>query len=162
MQSVRGFQRRPVQSVSAGHVEISFVNRRHFDLWAERAQNFVDFLRTLTVALGMSVDKYGMRTLLGRGTQRHGRMHAKLACFVRGCGNHATLVPLPADHDRLAFQRRIEEFFHGNEESVHIDVEDGAGEPGLLGGSHAEESLAAASAPRLTAAQPGCKLRSLT
>ena len=84
----------------------------------------------------MSVDEDGVRTLLGRSAQRHGGMHSELARFIRCRRDHAALVPLSADHDRLAFQRRIEQFFHRDEEGVHIDVEDGAGEGGLLGGSH--------------------------
>ena len=89
----------------------------------------------------MSVDKDRMRTLLGRGSQRHGRMHAKLAGFIRRGRNDAALVALPANDDSFAFQRRIEEFFHRDEESVHIDVEDGARERGLLGGSHAARNF---------------------
>jgi hypothetical protein len=36
-----------------------------------------------------------------------------------------------------AFERRIEEFFRGDEEVVRIDVEDGAGKSGLLSGLQA-------------------------
>jgi len=42
----------------------------------------------------------------------------------------------------------IEEFFNGDEEGVHIDVEDGAGEGGLLGGGeHLQRIVAAAGFP---------------
>ncbi len=107
------------------------------------AENFVDFLGALAVALGMSVDEDGVRTKLGRRAQRHGGMDSELAGCIGGRGNHAALVALSADHDWLAFQRWIEEFFDGHEEGVHVDVEDGAGEAGLLRCSHAGRILAA-------------------
>jgi hypothetical protein len=50
-------------------------------------------------------------------------MHAELSGGVRGSGDHSTLVGAAADHDRLAFERRVEELFHGDKEGVHIDVE---------------------------------------
>ena len=81
--------------------------------------------------------------MLGRGAQRHGGMDSEFARFVGGRGDDAALVALPADDDRLAFQRRVEEFFHGDEEGVHVDVEDGAREGGLLGGSHGARIVAA-------------------
>jgi len=71
-------------------------------------------------------------------------MDSELARFVGGGGDYAALVALAADYDCLAFKRGVEEFFHGYEEGVHIDVEDGAGEGGLVGGSHAVRILAAA------------------
>ena len=103
----------------------------------------MNFLRTLAVTLGMSVDKDRLRTHLGRRAQRHGGMDSEFAGFIGGRGDHAALVALPTDHDGLALQRGIEELLHGDEEGVHIDVEDGAGEGGLLGGSHAAGILAA-------------------
>ena len=72
----------------------------------------------------MAIDKNRVRTLLGRGPQWHGRMHAKLARFIRCSRHHAALVPLPANHHGLAFQRGIKQLFHGDKECVHIDVKD--------------------------------------
>jgi hypothetical protein len=53
-------------------------------------------------------------------------------------------MALTADNDRLASQGGIEQFFHRDEEGVHVDMEDGAGKGGLLGSSHAARILAAA------------------
>ncbi len=63
-------------------------------------------------------------------------MHSELAGLIGGGGNDAALIALPANYNCFAFQRGIEQFFHGHEEGVHIDVEDGAEERGLVGGSH--------------------------
>src|SRR3954447_7646694 len=51
-------------------------------------------------------------------------MHAKLPGFVGCCGNHSTLVALSADDHGFSFELGIEQLFHGDEEGVHIDVED--------------------------------------
>ena len=106
VQCVRGFQRRTVQARGAGHIEVGFVDRGHFHLRRERAQNFVNFFRALAIALGMSVDENGLRTELGRGAQRHGRVHAELARRIRCGGDYAAFVALSADDHGLAFQRR--------------------------------------------------------
>ena len=82
--------------------------------------------------------------MLGGRPQRHGGMDSELAGFIGGCGNYPALVALPANDDCFAFKRWIKELLHGDEEGVHIDVEDGTGERGLLGGSHARGILAAA------------------
>ena len=73
----------------------------------------------------VAVHENGVRTKLGGGTQGHSRMHTKLASFIR-CGSHnSPLVALSSNDDSLAFERRIEQLFHGDEESIHVDVEDG-------------------------------------
>ena len=71
-------------------------------------------------------------------------MYAELASLVRGSGDYAAFVALSPDDDGLSLQRGIEQFFDGNEEGVHIDVEDGAGKGGLRHGRHAREILPAA------------------
>src|SRR5208282_6933812 len=76
-------------------------------------------------------------------------MHPKFACLVRSGRNHAALMALAANHDSFAFQRRVREVFHRDEEGVHIDVEDGAGESRGVGGcGHAEGILAVTAGPR--------------
>src|SRR5438105_14186001 len=62
-----------------------------------------------------------------RGAQWHGGMHSELAGFVRGSRDYAAFVCPAADYDWLTAQRRIIEFFHRNEEGVHVHVKDGAG-----------------------------------
>ena len=102
------------------------------------------FFRALAIALRMPVDEDRLRTHLGRRAQRHGRMHSKLPRRIGSRRDDSALVPLSSDHDCLAFQGWIEQFFDGDEERVHVDVENSAGESGLLGGSHRATILAAA------------------
>jgi hypothetical protein len=103
----------------------------------------VNFLGALAVTVGMAVDENRLRAEFGRGTQGHGGMDSELAGGIGGGGDYAALVALSADYDGLAFQGGIEELFHGDEEGVHVDVEDGPGEGGLVGGSHAKGILPA-------------------
>src|ERR1700732_1647227 len=91
----------------------------------------------------MSVDEDGLRAHFSRGAQGHGRADAELPRFVGCRRDHAALAALASDDYGLAFQTSVEKFFHGNEEGVHIDVEDGAGESGLVSGRHAMRILAA-------------------
>ena len=81
--------------------------------------------RLLAITLRMSVEKDRLRTQLGGRAQRHRRVHPELARRVRGGGHHAPLIRLPAHHHRLALQRRVVQLLDGDEESVHIDMEDG-------------------------------------
>jgi hypothetical protein len=67
-------------------------------------------------------------------------MDAKLARLVRGGGDHAALIPLSANNNGFSFQRGVKEFFHGDKERVHIDMEDGAWEGGLVRGSHVDRN----------------------
>src|SRR5512133_1638137 len=54
-------------------------------------------------------------------------MYAEFTGFVGSSGNHAPFISLTTDNDRLAFQGWIEQFFDGDEEGVHVNVEDGLG-----------------------------------
>ena len=98
----------------------------------------MDLLRKFAIAIGMSVDEDRVGAELGGGAQRHGGMHSEFACRIGSSGDDSALVALASDDDGLASQRGIVELFHGNEEGVHVDVKDGPGEGGVLGGSHAE------------------------
>src|SRR5947209_14760225 len=73
----------------------------------------------------MTVHENRAWTKLGCGSQRHSRMHAKFARFIRCGRDHSALVALASDYYGLPFQRRIVKLFHGNEEGIHVDVEDG-------------------------------------
>ena len=90
------------------------------------SSTLIDLLRAFAITLWMPIDEDGMRTLLGGGAQRHGGVNPELAGFIGSRGDDAAFVALSADDDGFAFQRGIVKFFHGNEEGVHIDVEDGA------------------------------------
>ena len=133
-----------MQAFGAGHIEIRLVDGGHFHLRRKRAENFVNLLRKLAVAVRVPIDEDGMRTHLGSGAQRHGGVHSELSGGIRGCGDNSALVALPADDDGLAFQQGIVEFFDRHEESIHVDVEDGARNGELLRGSHAARILPAA------------------
>src|ERR1700756_3288617 len=122
MQIVRGLERRTVQSRRSAHVEISFIDGRHLDLWRESAENFIDLLRAFAVTLWMPVNEDGMRTLLGRSPKRHCGVDSELASFVRRRGNDTALVALSTDNHRLSFQRGIVKFLHRDKERVHVDV----------------------------------------
>src|SRR5258708_39352438 len=70
----------------------------------------------------MAIEKHGVRAQLGRGAERHGRVHAELTGFIRRGGNHAAFILLSAYHNGFALQLRIVELFHRDEEGVHVDV----------------------------------------
>jgi len=70
-------------------------------------------------------------------------MNSKLTRFIRGGRDHSALAALSAHDDGFAFQRWIVKFLYGNKESIHVDVEDRAGEGGLFDGSHGGRILAA-------------------
>src|SRR5579863_2424386 len=118
-----------MQACSAGHVEIGFVNRRHLDQRRERSEYAINLFRALAIPLRMAVYEDGMRAKLGRRAQRHGRMNSKFTRFVGGSRDYAPLVALASHHHGFAFEGRIEQLFHRDEERVHVYVEDGFGEP---------------------------------
>ncbi len=88
-------------------------------------EDFVDLVRVFAITLGMAVHEDGVRAQTGGGAERHGGVHAELAGGVGGGRDNAALVGLPADDHGLAFERRVEELFDGDEEGVHVDVEVG-------------------------------------
>ena len=52
-------------------------------------------------------------------------MYAECARFVAGGGNYAALIGAATDYDRLAAKVRAVEQLDGNEEGVHVHVENG-------------------------------------
>ncbi len=115
-----------MQPLGPGHIEIGFVDRSHLDERREAFQNLEDAPRIFAIALRMPFDEDRVRAKLVSGAQRQRGMNAELTGFVGCRGNHTALVALPADHHRFALERRVEELFHGYEERIHVDVEDGA------------------------------------
>ena len=95
VQHVGGLERRTVQPLGARHVEVGFVDGRHFHQRRESMQHLVDLGRALAVALGMAVDEDRLRAQFVRGAQRHGGMHAEFARGVRCGRDHAALVGRP-------------------------------------------------------------------
>ena len=104
MKLMRRTQRAAMQALGAGHVEISLVDRSHFDQRRKVAEHFVHLRGIFAIALRMSIHKDCLRTEFRRRPQRHGRVHAKFPRRV-GCGrDHSPFVALPADYDGLALQ----------------------------------------------------------
>ncbi len=104
VQFVGGGQWRPVQTLRASKVEISFVDRRHFDRRSERLQDFEDAAGVFKVAIAMALDKDCLRAQFMGGAQGHGGMHSEFAGGVGGGGNHATLVGPASHHHGLTFE----------------------------------------------------------
>ncbi len=145
-----------MKAVGTRHVEIGFVDRCHLYLRSEGAEDLVNFFGAFSVTLGMSIDEDGVGALLGGGAKRHCRVNTEFTSFVGGGGDDSTLAALSADDDCLSLQRWVVELFYGDEEGVHIDVKDGAGESGLVQRCHARRnssSVVRASLPR--GGQPG-------
>ena len=112
-----------MQALGAGQVQIGFVDRRHLHFRREALQHFINLVRVFDVALAVAVDEDRLGAEFVGGPQGHGRVHAELARRVRCRRDHAALVGPPADHHRLAFERRIEQLFDGDEERVHVEME---------------------------------------
>src|SRR5260370_6252423 len=117
-------ERRPVQALGAGEIEISFVNRNHFHDGGKLREDRGDAIAPLRIELVAQVQKNGVRAKAAGGAQRHRPANAVFACFVAGRGNYAALIGLPADDHGLAAQFWAVEQFHGDKARVYIDVQD--------------------------------------
>ena len=51
----------------------------------------------------------------------HGRVHAKLSCFVAARGDNPSVACAP-DEDRLAFEAVVKKPLHGHKKGVQIQV----------------------------------------
>jgi len=122
MQLVRRRERRPVEPLRAGQIEIGFVDRRHFDARRKSLEDLIDFARVFDIAIAVALYKYRLGAEAVGSAERHRGMHAKLPRGIRRGGDDATLVRPPTHDHGLAFERRIEQFFHGDEEGVHVEV----------------------------------------
>ena len=121
---MRGGERRPVQALGAGKVEIGFVDRGHFDRGSELLQHFEDPAGVFAIAFAVAFHKDRLRTHLVCCAQGHGRMHAEFSRGV-GCGGDHSAFVESSHPTTLActLERRIEKFLDGNEEGVHVEVE---------------------------------------
>src|SRR5258708_25139135 len=54
-------------------------------------------------------------------------MNAESTGRVGSGRDYTAFVALASDHDRLTFQRWIEQLFHRDEEGVHVNMENGSG-----------------------------------
>src|ERR1700730_12262585 len=127
MECMGSAQRRAVQPFRPSHIEIGFVNGGHFDQRRKRSQHAVHFFRALAIAVRVTVDEDGVGAKFRRRTEWHGGVDAELAGLLRCRRNHAALVALRSNNNRLALQFRIEQFLHGHKEGVHVEVEDRPG-----------------------------------
>ena len=66
-----------------------------------------------------------MRAQTSRGAQGHGRVDSEFTGFVAGGGDDSALVGAAADHNRLAAEIGTVEELDGDEEGVHVNMEDG-------------------------------------
>ena len=126
-----------MQTFRAGKIEIRFVNRNHFDDGRKFREDRGDAIAPLGIFGVVTIEINRVRAEAPGSAQRHCGMHAEFSRFVGRRRDDSALVALAPDHDRFSFQRGIEEFFDGDEESVHVDVEDDAGESGLVQSGHA-------------------------
>ncbi len=121
---VSGGERRAVEAFGAGKVEIGFVDGNHFDDGREFCKDGGDAIAPFGIFLVMAVEKDSVGAEAARRAQGHGGMDAELASFVAGGGDDAALVGAASDDNRLAAEVGALEEFDGDEEGVHVHVED--------------------------------------
>ena len=122
-QFVRGGERRAVHAFRAGKIEIGFVHRDHFNDGREAREDGSDAIAPLGVFRVMAVKKNCVGAEFPGGAQRHCGMDSVFARFVTGRGNYAALVGTSADDNWFAAQVGAVEKLDGNEEGVHVHVE---------------------------------------
>ena len=118
-------ERRAVQALGSGEIEIGFVDRGHLHHRRKLRQDRGDAVAPFGVEIVAAFEKNGVRAEPPGGAQRHGGMDAVAARFIAGRRNHAAPVGLPADDHGLAAQLGPLEQLHGNKERVHVHVQDG-------------------------------------
>ncbi len=114
-----------MQALGAGEIHVGFVDRRHVHLRREAFEDFINLARVFAIARWVSVHEDGLRAKAGCGAEWHGGVNAEFSGGVGGGRDHTALVGLSTDDHGFAFERRIEEFFDGDEEGVHVYVEVG-------------------------------------
>jgi len=73
----------------------------------------------------MAIQENCVRTEPSRRSKRHRGVNAVFPRLVARGGHDAALIRASADNHRLASKLRPIEQFHGDEEGVHVHVEDG-------------------------------------
>ena len=129
-------ERRSVEAFRPGEIEIGFVDGDHFDDGRKFREDGSDAIAPERVFGVVAVEKNCVGTEASGGAQRHGGLDAVLARFIAGGGDDSALIGAAADDHRLAAKLGALEEFDGNEEGVHVDVENGCrGVGGQFGGS---------------------------
>ena len=114
-----------MEALGAGEVEIGFVDGNHFDDGREFREDGGDAIAPFGIFFVVAVEKNGVRAEAARGAERHGGVDTEFAGFVAGGGDDAALVGAAADDYRFAAKIGAVEEFDGDEEGVHVHVEDG-------------------------------------
>src|SRR6266481_1085888 len=117
-------QRRAVQSLGSGEIEVGLVDRNHFDDRRKFRKNGGDAVAPFPIFFVMAVEKNRVWAESSRGAQRHRGMDAILSRFVARGGNNAALIGTPADYNRLAAKFWQIHQFHRDEKRVHVHMED--------------------------------------
>ena len=123
--SVGGGQRRAVEALGAGEVEIGFIDGDHFDDGRKFREDGGDAIAPFGIFFVMAVEEDGVGAEAAGGAQGHGGMDAEFAGFVTGGGYDTALVGTASNDHGLAAEVGALEELNGDEEGVHVDVEDG-------------------------------------
>ncbi len=135
-----------MQALGAGEVEIRFVDGSHFDDGRELAEDCGNAIAPFRIFFVMTIEEDGVRTEFPGGAERHRGLDTVFAGFVAGGGNYAALIGTAAYYYWFATEVGAIEKFYGDEEGVHIHVEDGGVErevaliEGVVFGTEARES----------------------
>ena len=114
-----------MKALRAGEIEIGLVNGNHFHDGRKLGEDGGDAIAPFGIFFVMAIKENGMGAQTRGGAQRHRRLDAELARFVAGGGDNTALIgPAAYDHGFAAKFGALEEF-HGDEEGVHVHVEDG-------------------------------------
>jgi len=122
-QLVGSRERRSVQSLGAGEIEIGFVDRDHFDDGREFRENGRDAVAPLRIFFVVAIQKNRVRAQPPRRSKRHRGVNPEFPRFVARGGDDAALIRPTADNHGLAAKLRPFQQFHRNEKRVHIYVE---------------------------------------
>jgi len=135
-QFVGGSERRAVEAFGAEEVEVGFVNRNHFDDRGEFQKDGGDEVAPFGIFFMVAVEANSMRAEAPRCAQGHGGVDPEFAGFVAGSGDDTALVWPAADDNGFATEIGAFEEFDGDEEGVHVHVEDGGhgGNYSVVGG----------------------------
>lgn len=129
---VGGGERRAVKALGAREIEIGFVDGNHFDDGREFGEDGGDAIAPFGIFFVVAIEKDGVGAEAAGGTQGHGGVDAEFAGFVTGGGDDAALVWAATDNHRFAAEVGAVEEFDGDEEGIHVDVEDGGDGSGIL------------------------------
>jgi len=124
---------RAVEAFGAGKVEIGFVDGNHFDDGREFRKDGGNAIAPFGIFFVMAVEEDGVRAEAAGGAQRHCGVNTEFAGFVAGGGNDAALIGAASDDNGFAAEIGAVEEFDGDEEGIHVHVEDGGYRRGFGG-----------------------------